>query len=64
MGYPAEVDMRFIGKRIGGFRPEFERNGDGMDVAYQKVTQRRFVGTILVHRRERQVCYNKKGPRC
>ena len=60
MGYPAEVNIQFIGKRIRGFRPEFERNCVGMDVAVQKVIHRTFVGTILVHRREGQVCYNKK----
>ena len=48
MEYPAEVDLQFIGKRIRGFRPEFERNYDGMNVADQKVILRRFVGRILL----------------
>jgi hypothetical protein len=55
--------MQFIGQRIHGFRREFERNRDGMDVVDQKVMLRRFAETLLDHRRERRGCSNiKKVP--
>ena len=55
--------MQFIGKRIHGFCHGLERHSDGMDAAGQRLILRRFVGTILVHRREERVCcYKKRSP--